>query len=98
MEYFNIISPDLALILGGIVIAGFTQLAKKLQDKTGLDIFLPKNLAAIIALLIGLVYALHEGGNYQLFAQNLFRGATYAWASGQGIYHLIKPAKKLKEK
>lgn len=97
-EYLQVLSPDLAILFGGMAVAGFTQLSKLLQKKTGMDIFQPKNLAAIIALLIGLGYSLSQGGSFQQFIQNLFQGATYAWVSGQGVYHLIKPATKAKKK
>ena len=88
---------EVYILAGGLAISSFTQLAKKLQEKTGWDIFLPKNLAMVISLIAGLAYAIHVGGSFKEFAQNLVQFAVYAWTSGQGVYQLVK-ASKTKEK
>jgi len=94
MELLSQLPSEMIIILGGLAISSFTQACKYLQDKTGYNIFLPKNLAATISVLCGVGYAVYHGGNMATFSQNVISGSIYAWWFGQGAYSLYRGKKK----
>lgn len=88
---------ELLLGFGALLITGLTQLSKMIDEKLHFKV-MPKTLAALLAVIFGIVYALlKQLTGYDLIKEVSVNGLV-VWTGAIAAYEVIKTAYKLYEK